>query len=559
MSSSPTATVATPSDGLAPERAAHTGAFGSRRGGKLDVALRVGIMLCVFIAQQRAFKSAFSLEDEAYGGPSIALGLLVNIEAMALLLVPVLVLLLGPLAAGRRVARAPALTWRFEGKPLMRWFVTLMAAALAWYFATYPYNHYLDQWHAADRVLLVVLAAAVAWKPIFVLPLLALATTSANQFQVPLPMFALTHKEPLLDALNLFTCWLYIKTFEPRQRPWLLWMMLLSMMASHYFLPGYRKVTLNWAFEEDMRNLLLSARDNGWLAALPDATFGTILTLLSQLNVAFIVGTLLIELGVIVMLWRRGLAVPLLLGSAGLHLGIFATSGIFFWEWVLLDVVLAICVFLMSRGTVRRVFNGWTLFLSALLIAGGDWTFDSTALGWYDAPLSTTYRVEVVGESGAVYEVPPASLAPFDFPMSQGRFGFASTKPTVVNTYGSTRDLATLRRLRDATTPDEVRAAIDAGGFRYADERKRARRTDLLRDLLVTYFRHANDRVGTGEPLRWIKAPSHVWTYGVDPDLPDYARQERVVRLRVRREDRWLTPDPSEVVRSEEIIDLPID
>lgn len=531
----------------------------SRLEGKPGQVVAVLLMLGLFILHQRLFRSSLKLPEEAYTGPSIAWGVLSNPEALAVLLGPIVALVLLPMLLRRRGAM-PAWTWRFEARPLMRTWAIVMAAVLVWWTATYPYNFYLDRWHTLDRGLLVLLGVLVAWKPIFIVPLVVLAIATLNQLQHPVKWFALTHKEPIFDGLTLLVCWLYLKTLFRRQRPWLFWLMLLSLIAAHYFIPGLRKVQIGWAFDEDMQHLAMAARDNGWFGWLSETGYQTVLTWIGRLDVLFIVGTLVLELGVIVLLWKRGLAILLLPALASLHLGIFATSGIFFWEWVVLDTAVLGTLFFMTRGTRQRVFGTWPMIMTAPLIFFGDATFDATGLGWFDTPVSTTYRITVVGESGTAYEVSPAELQPFDFPWSQGRLGFTSAHPQPLSTYGSTRDRTLRDTIADAQTKVEVLAVLDAQPLRDADRPdRRARQTAAVSKLLLDYFRHANTRRDQTDPLAWVRAPLHVYTATVDDTLPDYARQETIVRIYVDRQDRWLTADPPVLLRSERVIDLPVE
>ena len=153
---------------------------------------------------------------------------------------------------------------------------------------------------------------------------------------MPLGPVPLTHKAIPLDALTLVGSFCAVRLVLPRQRAWVLWAMLLSMTAAHYFWPGVRKVQIGWAFEQDLIDLARAAADNGWRPPLNPRG-----------------GRSGRQRG-----GRRGDA----RGRAGrhrnplasarspssssrrrqaLHVGIFAASGILFWEWAVLDLALA--------------------------------------------------------------------------------------------------------------------------------------------------------------------------------------------------------------------------
>ena len=112
-------------------------AWHERVGGPLAAVVPAGLMLVLFIVQQRVYRSAFRLGESAYEGPSILLGFLRNPEAVAAVVVPLLVLLALPRLLGRRAAM-----WRFEARPGLRAYATLAAVALGWSYAGYGYNAY---------------------------------------------------------------------------------------------------------------------------------------------------------------------------------------------------------------------------------------------------------------------------------------------------------------------------------------------------------------------------------------------------------------------------------
>ena len=67
-----------------------------------------------------------------------------------------------------------------EDGPALRWFVVGVTGVAAWALSCYARNLYFDTLHVPDRLLVVALWIAIAWRPVFVLPFALVAVTTLS-------------------------------------------------------------------------------------------------------------------------------------------------------------------------------------------------------------------------------------------------------------------------------------------------------------------------------------------------------------------------------------------
>ena len=106
------------------------------------------------------------------------------------------------------------------------------------------------------------------------------------------------------------------------------------LIAAQYWGSGLGKLRLHWIGHPHLDLLVFGAYANGWLGDWPSESIVKFSQLLAPATVPMMLFTLLIEWGAILLFWRRGAAIALLLGFALFHLGVFAVSGMFFWKWI---------------------------------------------------------------------------------------------------------------------------------------------------------------------------------------------------------------------------------
>lgn len=395
-----------------------------------------------------------------------------------------------------------------EGRSL-RLLVVLCAFLLAWTYATYPFNFYFDRGHYVDRLLLVVLLPAIYWRPVFVFPFLFVFFPIIHQFSLPIGGFAWTI--PILPArvLILFAAAIILHLLTGRSQAVPFVFVLCCLIASNYWVSGLGKLELGWVARDRISYMLPATYANGWLGFLEPDALAAWTRLLARFDVPMKAGTLLVECGALVCLWRQATLRFFLVAAVAFHVGVFVVSGICFWMWIVLDVVVLV-LFLWKRGRVNLpIFTRSYFLLSVVLIAGSPFWLKPMELAWLDARVTYTYRLEATGASGRTYSLPPRSFAPYDYVFTLGNFRYLVPEPRLRITWGASHQPAVVDRLATATTPAHIWSLERALGETAFDASRRAAFDDFIR----RFVGHRNARHTARPWWRWLQAPPSLWTF----------------------------------------------
>lgn len=478
----------------------------------LQLGFRVGVLLSLFVGLELWLVRLTFLPEASYRRPVI-------VAEFARLLVPVhagavLALVVGGMCAAAALrTRSLGPRWSdFDGGPRLQRLVVLVAAVLAWAYATYPYNFYFDQAHHVDRLLLLALVPLIFRRPVFVLPFLVVLLLILGQFSHPIGGFSRAGPMLLIRVLLLFAaCWLVrIGTGRGRAADFLF--LLCCLIAAHYWVSGLGKVQIGWLTQDRIGWLLPATYASGWLAFLEPDTISAATRVLLALNWPMKIGTLLIECGALVALWRRGGLRALLIAWIALHTGIFLITGIFFWMWMLLDAAVLL-LFLGPRAPQLPIFTRPHAALSLLLIGGGELWFRPQELAWLDARVSYTYRMEAVGASGRSYTVPPRFFAPYDYQLTLGNFRYLTPAPHLAITWGATYQPELASALEHATSPERV-LALEA---RVGDDAFDPARSATFDRFVQRFVGGRNQRRREWNWWTPWQAPPLLWTFARGP------------------------------------------
>jgi len=457
---------------------------------------------------------------------------------------PVALVVIGAVFAGSMWRRE--LSWAsFDLNRPVRRFVLVLSLTLAFAFSTYSYNFFLGHWHFLDRILLVVLALATWRSPLFVAPFLLQATLMASQFKQPI-VFSWTDKRPLYDLLILFQAALVLKLFR-RRTGFLPYIgAAICMIAMYYVLSVYGKLQFGWLMRGSLADLFMGAViQNGWMTPFGNDTIVQTRNIIDTINIPLKVITFAIQGLLLFCLFDRRLLLIALLGCAGMHVGIFASSGILFWKWIAMDVAMAGILWNLPRADAVRLFGTRMMLFGCLVICLvlPIYFRGPVKLAWYDSSMVSHFHFEAVGQSGRIYQVPPSHWAPYDLAFAQGRFYYLGRIPRVVNCFGSVYD----DELLDAIEKADNVSAVDALHRDYGQNRHDPLRTEWFDKFVRRYFMMHNEG-GRRQPTHW-GAPQHIWSY---PN-PEYAQdvftgQESIVLLRVRLKEFLTHDNPPRIV-----------
>ena len=237
-------------------------------------------------------------------------------------------------------------------------------------------------------------------------------------------------------------------------------MISLAAIGAQLFIPGWSKLRSGWPWHNDLTNLPLNGHAQGWLGAGSGDFSSRASDFIDIFSPVLIAGTLLIELGAIVFVTRRGLS-RLWLGALILfHLANLLTIGFVFFEFI---VVEAAMIALLSAPTLRNwtaeAFTGAAPLVGAAAVLFGSTIFHPPTLAWYDANVAYRYDIDGFDEVGTTWELESGDFAPYAGAFAFGSLDLGPTQP-LASGYGSASRVqfeqasrgAHLRRLGRART-----------------------------------------------------------------------------------------------------------
>ena len=184
-------------------------------------------------------------------------------------------------------------------------------------------------------------------------------------------------------------------------------------LPGHFFLSGRTKLGVGW-LSTDVANLPLASQTAGWLGQTGGAWSRSLASAFGTLRVPLLIATLALELGSLVAVAHTRLLRIWLVGWAGFHVLVFATTGYWFGSWVAFEVALLV---ILSRAPFRAwVAENATPARAAVAVASvlaSQPLFHPPRLAWVDAPVSYGFRMEATGEDGTIANVGFSALAPF--------------------------------------------------------------------------------------------------------------------------------------------------
>ncbi len=481
----------------------------------------VALLLISFVAIERIIFYFARLPPSAYGEAHLTLAVLRHADPLfgAALMLAFL--------GWMRYGGAPRRWTTIVGGAPIRACVVLICALLAWSLSTYGHNYFYDQAYAIDRVLLLALAALVAWRPGFVFPFLLLSV--AMHWQIMQPSLGsgsyLNHTLQLVHVVALFGASLLIYPLLERRYADRFWLFVCCLVAAVYWEPGISKVGIGWLDYAGLHFMPLAAYAHGWRSALAPEAIVEFANLLTAFDTPMRIFVLAIELGCIAFLAHRLWSIALLGLVMVFHLGVFVLYGYLFWTWIALDAILISVLIADLRVARIAIYSRGHLLLSMLLIGTAGYWCQPSSLAWFDSPLSYTFRYFGVGDSGVEYEVPPRFFAPYGDAFTMANFSYLINEHKVlVSPYGiaNRARIGGLLAARDAA--DIFRLENELGANRYD-----AARAEQYYDFLTRYLEHYNRRQRHFDAQRYAPPPQF-WNH---PRGRVYTGQEALRELQV--------------------------
>ncbi|HEX6048568.1 MAG TPA: hypothetical protein VFZ21_04845 [Gemmatimonadaceae bacterium] len=420
--------------------------------------------------------------------------------------------------AGRQRVIGLLGSWRQldEGQAL-RWLVVAVTAIPAWTLSCYARNQYFDQLHLADRVLVVALWLAIAWRPLFVIPFALVAAAVSGQFFVPLGFITWTEMSVVLRFPVLFGAFWFVRAVTGRRQSDVFIFGWCCLLAVTYWTSGLGKLRIDWITHPHVHLLLLGAYANGWLAFLEPHVIERVSRVTASLVLPLMLFTLLVECGALVMLWTRRTLVGFLVLATVFHLGAFALTGIFFWKWILIEAMLLVYLLHGNRLARISIFTPGRFALSIVAVIGGPLWTPSENVTWLDTPLTYALELQAVDARGASHTLPAGFFRPYGDAIVLGAGGETSPHPKLTRAMGVTTDRSLAEALLAARTPESVFAIEQTRGPVAIDSAAAARFDDFVETHAATAG-CSSER----DPLvlRIGGVPRHLWTFPLDATLP---------------------------------------
>ncbi len=520
--------------------------------------LKIAFVIVAYYGLHRYVMVVVPLDEASYRQPTIALEALRDLSVLAVILPSLALAFVNFLRSDRNRFYA---RWGWEnfkaGEGInIRYFIVLLAAVLTWAFSTYEFNFYYGQAHLLDRLLLVSLLILIWMNPVFV-PLFALFSVIViSQFNYPeLLNYSWFDKELLFKILILFTVFIYLRlvtTFSPS----LFIFLALCLIGSEYFFAGISKLqignrVIDWGYRNQLHNLFVSSYINGWLRFIPEATILQVAGVMKLLDIPLQLYTLIVELGAILLLFGRRLAILILIGEFLLHLGIFLSSGIFFWKWMVLDVGLIALLWKYQAETVRFLFTRRKAALSVIIIGFAYLYFSPTPAGWFDTRANNFYEFEASDVNGSVYNLSRNFWAPYDLPFVQDQFFYLSEDRVLVGTYGTQHNFGLARLTNAADSRQDIEQVWEEyGTLRYSESRAAA-----FDAFVIRFFRNANARMDKTVVPAFLRPPHHITTF---PPENAFELQSPIERVRIRYVETFYNGDKIIVLQDKIIREIEI-
>ncbi len=207
---------------------------------------------------------------------------------------------------------------------------------------------------------------------------------------------------------------------------------------------------------------------------------------------------LFFQLACLWALSRRWLLIVFLLFFDAMHVGIFVSSGIFFWKWIVLNLIFALVLEWIGFAKAPR----WLHVTGLVLVVSAPAFFSVARLAWFDTREVNAAFVQAVRDDGARVQLPSNFFLGYSVTFAQNRVGVALGPHFATGSLGSSHDYGTA--VEAATCSGELLPAEAAGVG--------SNSVAVLRRFVAAFDRFARSRADTDGHLHYDLFPHHIWS-----------------------------------------------
>ncbi|GAA0871249.1 hypothetical protein GCM10009117_03950 [Gangjinia marincola] len=325
---------------------------------------------------------------------------------------------------------------------LSRYIYIAVVVIQTYTIAVMDYNHYFDQWYMIDRIILVLLSILAIWRPVLLPFYILQLVLLTSQLEFPnIIGYDSTHKSLVIPLLLCF--WLFAsskKVLTYRLPSYVYTIIVISIICTWYLQAGMAKFELNWQNDNDLYYLLAASHDAGWLYTIPTESLIALGELVTKNHIVIQYLGLIIELILpLVIFLNRRIAIVCFFAFICFHGLVFALSGIFFWQWMVIEGII-IYVLVSNSAFAKQFFqlkNAVTYYFLLLLIPTFVYVIK---LAWLDCGYLNAYTFFVKNAEGETKKLDTSFFAPYDVGFAKNRFTYTLDGNFISNTLGQCRD-----------------------------------------------------------------------------------------------------------------------
>ena len=417
---------------------------------------------------------------------------------------------------------------------------------LAWAYGFTETNYFYNKTYLADKIFLLILAFLTIRRPQFTFLFLLQAYLLSKQFAYALPAsYTFTDKQIIYDILFGFSVFQGLKLICFKNVSWHCFLIItLLILCNWYFKAGLGKIVVGWQNHNSLYNLFMASTAHDWLFQFPKlkSTLGGSLYTMKGI-IEYL--TLLVEfLFPLILLVRRNWFKYIVASFIIFHILVYLSSGIFFWKWIALEIVLIILAYkwpeMLNISKQMKVLYVLSMILLFFISP-------TTSLVWYDTPYLQKHEFYLLNGSEEI-KLDASFFSPYDVIFAQNRFSFLSQRPTYTRTYGSTTDLTTLLEANEAVLTRRLPQFTSAAAIEYNKEKEEM--------FLIFVQKFANNKLKNDVKwVNWFDAPMHIHQ-GVNQQ--NFDEFNKACSLRIVYKELLTLPNLKfkEVYKDEQVIKL---